>query len=261
MLTLDRVLRPGAGTRSDLQLPFAGLTRVGFGLTPGKVSMLCAGPGTGKSALGVQVALDLGLRTLYESPDQDSWTTAVRVLAHNTGHPQSYVRACLEPGVRRPDELDVALHDAEHVQFSFDSYSTEDIHSDVMAYGVIHGSYPELMVVDNLRNIARGDDGDYAAQGRALDELDTLAQRTGAHIMVLHHTTGQYDDGTRPIPLSGLENKVSKYPAQILTMFREDDNSRTLCIVKNRTGRADPAGSLRVKLRFDGERMAFADVD
>jgi hypothetical protein len=177
VLTLDRVVRPGA-TRQDIELPFAGLRRHGFGLTPGKLSMVAAGPGAGKSAFGMAVALDLGVPTLYASPDQDSWTTAIRVLAHNTGHPQSYIKACLEPGTRRPDELDVALLDAEHIQFTFDAYTTQEIAIDVEAYGVIHGAYPEFMVVDNLRNIARGDDGDYAAQGRALDELDALAQRT-----------------------------------------------------------------------------------
>jgi hypothetical protein len=223
--------------------------------------MIAAGSNGGKSSIAMSIALDLGLPTLYESPDTDDWTMAIRVLAHNTGHPQSYIRACLEPGVARPDELDVALLDASHVHFSFDSYTTEEIKIDVAAYGVIHGCYPPLMVVDNLRNIARGGENDYSAQRQALDELDALAQSTGAHIMVLHHTTGQYDDGARPIPLSGLENKVSKYPAQILTMFREDDNSRTFSVVKNRTGRAEPSGSLRVKLRFDGERMTFADME
>jgi hypothetical protein len=261
MLTLDRVVRPGTAGHPSIQLPYQGLNRLGFGLTPGKLSMLAAGPGTGKSAFAMTIALDLGLRTLYESPDQDSWTTAVRVLAHNTGHPQSYIRACLEPGVNRPDEIDVALYDAEHVQFSFDSYTTEEIHADVMAYGVIHGSFPELMVVDNLRNVARGDSGDYEAQGHALDELDALAQSTGSHVLVLHHANGQYDDGTKPIPLSGLENKVSKYPTQILTMHRDGEDRRVLCIVKNRTGRQDPSGRLQVALRYDGERMCFMDVD
>lgn len=260
MLTLDRVVRPGTASRSDIQLPYAGLRQLGFGLTPGKLSMVCAGPGVGKSALATSIVLDLDLRTLYESPDTDSWTQAIRVLAHNTGHPQSYIRACLEPGIRRPDEIDVALHDAEHVQFSFDSYTTEEIHSDVMAYGVVHGSYPELMVVDNLLNIARGDDSDYTAMGRALDELDALAQRTGAHVMVLHHATGQFDDGNRPIPLSGLANKVSKLPAQIVSLYR-DDQYIVLCILKNRTGRQDPSGRLQVRLRFDGERMGLFDVE
>jgi hypothetical protein len=260
VLTLDRVVRPGTQSRAAIELPFPSLTRLGFGLTPGQMSMVAAGPGTGKSAFAMSIALDLGLRTLYESPDTDSWTMAVRVLAHNTGHPQSYIRACLEPGVIRPDELDVAVADAEHIQFSFDSYTTEEIHSDVMAYGVIHGSYPELIVVDNLLNIARGDDSDYTAMGRALDELHALAQTTGAHVMVLHHATGQYDDGNRPIPLSGLVNKVSKLPAQILTLYR-DDPHMGLCIVKNRTGRQDPSGRLQAKIRFDGERMGFLDID
>lgn len=260
MLTLDRVVQPGAQNQEVIGLPFEGFRRIGFGLAPGQMSMIASAPNGGKSALAMALCLDIGKRALYESPDTDDWTMAVRVLAHNTGHPQSYIRGCLEPGVMRPDELDVAVHDAEHVQFSFDSYSTEEIHADVMAYGVIHGSWPELIVVDNLRNVARGSEGDFAAQSKALDELHTLARHTGAHVMVLHHTVGEYDNGNRPIPLSGLENKLSKLPAQILTLY-EDGSYMGVCIVKNRTGRRDPSGRLKVMLRFDAERMTFMDQE
>lgn len=260
MLTLDRVARRRATDHHQIELPFAGLRRIGFGLTPGQLGMVAAGPGVGKSALAMAIALDTGLRTLYESPDTDAWTMTLRMLAHNTGHPQSYIKACLEPGVDWPDEIDVALELARHVHFSFDSYTTKEINDDVLAYGVVHGSYPELIVVDNLLNVARGADDDYSAMAKACDELHALAQTTGAHVMVLHHATGLYDEGTKPIPLSGLVNKMSKLPAQILTLFR-DDPDVGVCVVKNRTGRADPSGRLQTRLRFDGERMTFKDQE
>lgn len=260
MLTLDRVVRPDLDPPALIQTPFAGLRRLGFGFTPGAVGMVAAAPGVGKSAFALAITLDSPIDSLYASPDTDAWTMAIRTLAHNTGHPQSYIRSCLEPGVVRPDEIDVALFDASHVHFSFDSYTTEEISMDVRAYEVVHGGYPALVVVDNLLNISRGGDDDYTSMSQAMDELHALAQTTGAHVLVLHHATGAYDDGTKPIPLSGLVNKMSKLPAQILTLY-QDPPFLGIAVVKNRVGKADPSGGLQVRVRFDQERMIFHDQE
>lgn len=259
MQTLDRVVRRGSAQSHRIELPFAGLNRLGFGLAAGQLGMVAAAPGVGKSALALQIALASGLRTLYVSADTDAWTMSVRTIAHNTGHPQSYITICLEGG-HASDEIAVALWEASHVQFSFDSYSTAEIRDDVLAYATVHGAWPELIVVDNLMNIARGGEDDLSSQTKAMDELHALAQRTGAHVLVLHHATGQYDDGDKAIPLSGLANKLSKLPAQVLTLHRKDPYVH-MCVVKNRQGQANPSGGMQVRLRFDAERMKFTDLE
>lgn len=257
MLTLDRVVRRGAVAANLHELPFAGLKRLGFGLAAGQLGLVAAAPGVGKSAFALAIALDTGMRTLYESPDTDDWTMTVRALAHNSGHPQDYVRACLQGG--HLDQVDLALWEARDVQFSFDSYTTAEIKDDVLAYATVQGQYPELIIVDNLRNIARGDDN-LSAQQAAMDDLHALAQLTGAHVLALHHVTGQYADGDRPVPLGGIENKVTQLPAQVLTLFRKDLYTH-ICVVKNRQGRADPSANMQVRVRFDGERMTFQDTE
>lgn len=259
MQLLDRVVNRGSSRSHLIELPFAGLTRLGFGLAKGQLGMIAAAPGVGKSAIALQIALACNLRTLYVSADTDDWTMGVRTLAHLSGHPQAYVTACLEGGYT-VDELDLALYQARHVSFSFDSYTTKEIRDDVLAYEVVHGASPELIVVDNLLNIARGGEDDLSSQTRAMDELHALGQMTGAHVLVLHHATGTYDDGDRPIPLSGLANKLSKLPAQVLTLHRKDPYVFA-CVVKHRQGKADPSGSMQVRLRFDGERMRFTDQE
>lgn len=258
MLTLDRVVRRGAAATDLIDLPFAGLRRLGFGLAMGQLGMVAAAPGVGKSAIALAIALDSGLKTLYESPDTDAWTMTVRALAHNSGHPQAYVRECLKGGFLA--EVDVALWDTRDVTFSFDSYTTAEIKDDVLAYATVHGEYPQLIVVDNLLNVARGGDDDLSSQTKAMDELHALAQFTGAHVLVLHHATGQYDDGDRAIPLSGLANKLSKLPAQVLTLHRKDPHVH-VSVVKNRQGKADPSAAMQVRLRFDPERMTFTDQE
>lgn len=259
MQTLDRVVRRGSQSSHRIDLPFAGFQRIGFGFARGQLGMIAAAPGVGKSAIALQIALDSGLRTLYVSADTDSWTMTVRTLANRTGHPQSYIEQCLAGGYAQ-DELDLALFEASHVQFSFDSYTTAEIKDDLLAYGVVHGAMPELVIADNLMNLARGGDDDLSAMTKAMDEFHAMAQLTGAHVLVLHHATGTFDDGDRPIPLSGLANKVSKLPAQVLTLYRKDPYV-IACVVKHRQGQADPSGGKQVPLRFDPERMRFADQE
>lgn len=259
MQSLDRVVRRGSQSHHRIDLPFLGFQRIGFTLALGQVGMVAAAPGVGKSALALQIALDSGLRTLYVSADTDSWTMTVRTLANRTGHPQAYIESCLSGGYAT-DELDLALFEASHVQFSFDSYTTAEILDDVKAYGVVHGAAPELVIADNLMNLARGGEDDLSAMTKAMDEFHALAALTGAHVLVLHHATGSFDDGDRAIPLSGLANKVSKLPAQVLTLYRKDPLV-IACVVKHRQGSADPSGQKQVPLRFDPERMRFTDQE
>lgn len=75
--------------------------------------------------------------------------------------------------------------------------------------------------------------------------------------MVLHHATGRYEDGDTPIPQSGLENKVAKIPAQILTLTRKGENM-WVHVVKNRAGKADPKGGLSAQLYVDLATMRFS---
>jgi len=261
MQTLDRVVRRGSHDSHVIPLPFVGLQRLGFGLARGQLGMVVAGPGVGKSAFALQIALAARVPALYISADTDSWTMTVRTLAYNTGHPQSYIVACLEPGVEAPDDIDVALHNARNVQFSFDTYTTREINDDVLAYGVVHGAYPDLIVVDNVRNFAHDGDNEVSAQQKVMSELHALAQTTGAHVLALHHATGQYHDGDRAVPMSGVENKITHLAAQVLTLHKQDPYVFAVP-VKNRLGKASPgAKDMHVRLRFDGDRQTYHDQE
>jgi hypothetical protein len=185
----------------------------------------------------------------------------VRALAHLTGHPQTYIVQCLQGGYE-VDEIDVALWQSANVQYSFDTFSTKEIGEDVQAYATVHGAYPELIICDNVRNFAEvGGDSEVGAQQRVMEKLHTLALTTGAHVLALHHATGAYHDGDKPVPLGGIENKITQLPAQVLTLYRNDPYV-VACPVKNRMGKADPSGkSMQVRLRFDGERQTFHDTE
>lgn len=218
--------------------------------------MIAAAPGVGKSALALDLAMRLPLRSLYISADTDSFTMGLRAAAKMTGHPQTQVERGMSDPALAQMYGDV-LAKIWNLRFSFDCSSMEDVRDEVFAYATAHGEFPPgLIVVDNLVNVADGED-DYRAMRSAVSDLDRLAHNTGAHVMVLHHATGRYEDGDTPIPQSGLENKVAKIPAQILTLTRVNSDMR-VHVVKNRAGKADPRGGLHAGLYVDLATMRFS---
>lgn len=256
MLTLGQAVQQQGAQGASIETPYKSLTNMGFTLRRGQLSMIAAAPGVGKSALALDIAMRLNFRSLYVSADTDSFTMGLRAAAKTTGHPQEQV----ERGLSDPDLAPMyrdALAKMWNLRFSFDCSSMEDVRDEVFAYATAHGEFPPgLIVVDNLVNVADGED-DYRAMRSAVSDLDRLAHNTGAHVMVLHHATGRYEDGDTPIPQSGLENKVAKIPAQILTLTRVND-SMGVHIVKNRAGKADPRGGLSAKLHVDLSCMRFS---
>jgi hypothetical protein len=132
----------------------------------------------------------------------------------------------------------------------------------VEAFAHATGDWPHLIIIDNLKNIwveSAGDGGEHVRYDRVLDVLHEIAGQTNDHVMVLHHVTGMFEDGDKPIPLSGILGKVTKPFRLIVTLYRPSENQIGLSIVKNSTGRMDQSGNLAVYLTVDLERQQFID--
>jgi predicted ATP-dependent serine protease len=237
MLTLGQAVAQQGKQGASIETPYKNLTRLGFTLRRGQSSMVAAAPGVGKSALAQDLAMRLHLRSLYISADTDSFTMGVRAAAKMSGHPQAQVEKGMQDPSIAPMYHDV-LAKLWNVRFSFDVTGMEDVRDEVFAYATAHGEFPHLIVVDNLVNVVEGED-EYRAMRHAVADLDRLAHVTGAHVMVLHHATGKYEDGDSPIPLGGIEGKVAKIPAQVITLNRVHNDTLRVNVVKNRSGKAD----------------------
>src|SRR4051812_10567708 len=192
MLTLGQAVAQQGVQGAAITTPYSSLTNLGFTLRRGQSSMVAAAPGVGKSALALDLVMRLPIRSLYISADTDSFTMGIRAAAKMSGHPQEQVeRGMADPTVAPMyHELLAKLW---NVRFSFDCASMEDVRDEVFAYATAHGSFPPVVVCDNLVNVVEGDD-DYRAMRQAVADLDRLAHNTGAHVMVLHHATGRYED-------------------------------------------------------------------
>ena len=232
------------------------LAEAGIHFRRSQLSMIVAGPGVGKSAVATILAARMGAGSLYFSADTNPHTMTCRLAAAVSGVDQETVDVALREG--RGEQYLEIVDGLGHLQFCYEpSPDLFDIHEEVDCYAMVFGEYPEFIVVDNLMDVyAEGED--LKAKKTVLDELNTLARDIEAHVMVLHHAVGEYENGDKPIPLKGIDNKLGKKPTLILSLYRVVDawtNSLGICPIKHRNGKADASGSWAIWHKLDLARM------
>jgi hypothetical protein len=196
---------------------------------------------------------------LYFSADSDSATMFKRAAAIHSGWTQSDIEAILENGDAKGVEAAVNAA-TSHIRWSFESSPTEDmILLEIEAYAATFGAFPDILVFDNLKDIQMGvGEGEFQMLEEACVFLKGLARDTNAAVIALHHVQGSLEDGLTPIPLSGLRGKVSKTPAVVLTLHRNQDGSHlNVSPVKVRSGTADASGRWFLPVAIDLSRMSF----
>lgn len=268
MLTLNQGRRKNAAAGEPLHCPIGTLNESKTFIRKGQLTLVAAGPGSGKSAV-VQNILHRGNglaltdperqvnRTLYFSADSDSTTMWKRSAAIATGYTQDAIDDAIFAEQITPFEQAVS-RSASHMRFDYNSSPTDSyVLESIDAYASVWGSYPEVIVCDNLKNLViDGAEGEFQALEEACGFLHDLARDTNAAVIALHHVTGEMEDGTRPIPLSGLRGKVSKTPETVLTLHRRD-TTMFVSPVKNRNGVADASGQWILPIHVDLGRMIF----
>lgn len=238
-------------------MPWTGAAAKNVFFRRGQLAMLVAAPGVGKSVLSTSYVVQSGAHGLYTSMDTDAYTTSIRLIAAATGCTLEQAEAARADGTAWAID---ALGTIRSVHFAFPSSPDErEIAERLLAYREAEGEYPEILVLDNLSNIAF-DDEEFSGLRRIMRELQSVASRTGTAILVLHHAVGEFEDGDKAIPLGGVSGKLSKFPALILTAFRQGRGEIAVSVVKNRFGPADPSGhGVTFCLQADMERMQIRD--
>lgn len=244
-------------------LPVAFQTLEAAGIKPrrGQVTMFYGIPGCGKTFLALLWALRLNLHTLFFSLDTDPGTMSVRTAAYLSGDDQDVVEQAIKDGKNYDD-----LISGTKIEYSFQSYSSlEDIDTEVQAYAEIHGSYPELIVVDNLVNMTAPTDDEWGGLRELMKAFHSLTRKYGCAVWVLHHAKEDGKLGECP-PRTGIQGKVAQYPELIISIGqRADQYSHTglqlgVACVKNRRGKADPSGKTAHWFTVDMGRMKLFET-
>lgn len=268
MQTLSLALRHSGDVGHALPPVFPSLEKMGAKFRRGQLSLIAGGPGTGKSALASFIAVnsaygefgEIPVPTLYFSADTDKRTLGNRIAASVSHETVDNSEKLLDQNHK--GFMAILSDNTKHIWFNWNNGpNLDDLQDEVEAFAHSTGDWPHLIVVDNLKNIWVDSDGggEHVRYDRVLDFLHELAGYTNAHVLVLHHVNGIYEDGNQPIPLSGILGKVTKPFRLIVTLHRPNENQIGLSIVKNSTGRMDQSGNLAVFFNIDLERQQFMD--
>jgi len=203
----------------------------------GQVCMVAAAPNAGKSMFALVYAIKANIPTLFFSADTDTATVMIRTAAHLSGHSQLTVETNLHKNPRHYQDY---LSKMQNIQWVFDSSpSLDDIEMEIKAYIELYGIAPELIVIDNLMNVAAETDNEWAGLRAIMMELHDMARKTEACVLVLHHVSEQseYGSPTMPPPRRAIHGKVSQLPAIILTLgYDPSQGMLRVAAVKNRFG-------------------------
>lgn len=263
MYTLQQSMWIRGAAGDPLPTVWEALEQRGTKFVRGQLGLVCAGPGTGKSAFVLAYALKAKVPTLYFSADSDAFVQLTRSISILSGWSMGKATAAVREGnlgevSRQLDELPI--------RFNYKaSPNLDQIEESLLAYDALYEDYPHLIVVDNITNVRTdsGDDDPFSGREALLDYLHDMSRQTGACVIGLHHVTGGYNDADKAIPLSGVKGQISRVPELILTLHRISDgfgsDSLRVSTVKNRGGKADPSGQDYAELEFIGDTMTIRD--
>jgi len=228
----------------------------------GQVCMVAAAPNAGKSMFALIYAIKAGVSTLFFSADTDTATVMMRAASHLSGHSQLMVEANLNSNRHYYDKH---LDNMSNIQFVFDSSpSLDDLELEIKAYVELFGIPPELIVIDNLMNVAAETDNEWAGLRAIMVDLHDMARKTEACVLVLHHVSEQSEYGRtdNPPPRRSIHGKVSQLPAMILTLGYDPFNHiLKVAAVKNRFGAHTADGSDNVSLFVNYAACQIGDQD
>lgn len=228
----------------------------------GQVCMVAAAPNAGKSMFSLIYAIKAKVPTLFFSADTDTTTAMIRSAAHLSSHTQLTVEKNI---TSRANYYDNYLDGMSHIQWVFDSSpSLDDIEMEIKAYVELYGVAPELIVIDNLMNVAAETDNEWAGLRAIMMEFHDMARKTEACVLVLHHVSEQSEYGSTTMPPArrSIHGKVSQLPAIILTLGYDPGNKiLRIAPVKNRFGPHTADASQFATLFVDFASCQIGDAD
>lgn len=203
----------------------------------GQVCMVAAAPNAGKSMFALIYAIKAKVPTLFFSADTDTTTVMMRAASHTSGHSQISVESNLASDSHYYDHH---FQKIDHIKWVFDSSpSIDDLELEIRAYVELYGEAPELIIIDNLMNVAAETDNEWSGLRAIMMELHDMARKTEACVLVLHHVSEQseYGSPSKPPARRAIHGKVSQLPALILTLGYDPGQALlAVAAVKNRFG-------------------------
>lgn len=264
MQRLQRISQRKLAARDPLPDLIGLGSRFGAMFRRGQTAMLAADPNNGKSPLALWHCVHwarMGLRILYFSADTDEYTTWKRAASAVTGQSKQTVE--LMP----KSQVSTALASlGGRLAFSFETDPTyTHLHDEVVAFFELWGTYPDVIVIDNLMDVIGENEDEYSGMRDHTRAFKRLARATDSLVWILHHCneedTSKQKGDPHPPARGRITGKVSQKAELVLTIRYDGPNRlMSVAVVKCRDGEADDSGRTFLQLRSDPDRMQFFDL-
>lgn len=221
------------------------------------IHMIAGCPGSMKSMLTLDLAVRMGVPTLYFSSDSDDFTMTSRLLAKAASVTTDEAEGMMRDD---PDFCSSVLDDYDHIRWNFlPSPNLDDIWHEAEAYLELYGSYPHLTVIDIAMDVDHQDGDEFATLRSLMREMKRYARDTESGVLVVHHTS-EAVPGNPCQPRSAIMGKIAQLPVLILTTgIHSNGNQLDVAVVKNRFGKGPADASLRFHFDVEGDRCSIEE--
>lgn len=232
-----------------------------LGLRRGQLLMIVGQSNSGKSLMSLYLSVMMArqnIRILFFSADTDEDTMRARAAAIVMQKPVDEIEEMMRTSGRVLVEEAMMEFDRRLAWCWNPAPSMEDVRLQVLAADEAWGTMPDLIVVDNLMNLAHDSDNEYAAMRQACSDFHQLSRVTGAAVVVLHHVSENASKPDWPAPKGAIHGKLSPLPEMIwsVAMLPKEDRY-LLSPVKDRHGTPDPKAEDAITLYVDAPRMSI----
>lgn len=221
-------------------------------------SMLAAAAGQFKSCLALNLLVgwaQAGAYGLYFSADADEFTTAKRAAAILTGRTVEDAETGLRSGT---GPFHDSLSAMDNTRWIYKPATIDEVDRELRGFESVYGSFPHVVVIDNLMNMDDAADGDHNNMRMFIRDIDIMAREAECHVLVLHHTSeGNWAAG-QPPPRSAVMGKIAQFPRLMLTVGVNEE-TMNVAVVKNTNGPQDPSGATFFPMCLDAEKMTVKD--
>jgi len=256
---LDRTVLSTNNSAPSLDVGYRSLAKRRIGIRKGEVSLIAAQSGVGKSTLALSMTMRSKAPTIYFSADTHAHTMEMRTIAMLTNTPQETVETLIAQD--RQWAADV-IKQASHIKWNFDSAPDVTlIENEIKAHIELTSHAPELVVVDNLTDCIVDSGNEYAEMKAMLKDFKYLAREYDTAFLVLAHVSDGVivTDGQCP-PKGKILGQIGATPCLILTLAQWNDHLG-VCPVKNRYGKASPAGNDVSWLSYAPDTMQVGELE
>lgn len=257
MVRLSRSVKRGVSGKEPLPPAFASWESRGIRFRRSSVSMLAGIPGSHKTRIMLNAALNMGVTTKAFSTDSDEDTIQSRILARAAGQPTSVTEGWLRTDREQASRL---LEPYDFIDWDFRPDPTlDDIWHGLYAYHEAEGRYPDQTIIDIASDVGHDTGDEWGSLRDLMRQAKVIARETKTHLLLVHHAADS-ERTKRPCPRrSDIHGKIAAIPELIVTCGMTGSGDLHVACVKNRHAKADADAGNHFPMTLDATTSFIGD--